>query len=277
MRITRETILESHRIQHFPQKVSRLRGLYCFPDIESAEAALSWEGHFRTNFLAELGLSEAKKISIQLDANWVAHMFDSSSKLDERAADAYWRGLPHPDHTPIWETLVEGRLLVLGTELREKAYRLFEKHIPSSTAFLELSRAAAWSGSDLGNAVGWMRGQGDEIAFDYIMDMRDAHNPDFLRRFAELRKSGHPIRQDAIEAFSSGNPCFPDFRAWALEERKAILALPSNYRRATPSSLILSCAGRTAAGNASSIPVPAYKYQAVMNCASGPFHPRIPS
>ena|GEM_PF-4972846 len=106
---------------------------------------------------------------------------------------SYWAGEPYPNATPIWETLVEGRMIVLGTSLREQAYAAMKRHFPNSLMFLEIARQAAWVGSDLGNICAWLGQDGDELALKYLMDMQDAQNPDILGRLVRLQKNGHPI------------------------------------------------------------------------------------
>ena len=58
--------------------------------------------------------------------------------------------------------------------------------MPFSTAFLEASRVAAWAGSDLGNSTGWVHEEGDNLVFDYIMDMEDATSEKFLKGLARF-------------------------------------------------------------------------------------------
>jgi hypothetical protein len=53
-RIHREVSLEVHRAQFYPKQVTRLKGMYCFTDLKSAEAAMKWGSHFRPEYLAEL-------------------------------------------------------------------------------------------------------------------------------------------------------------------------------------------------------------------------------
>lgn len=72
------------------------------------------------------------------------------------------------------------------TDLRERAYALVERYMPFSTAFLEASRVAAWAGSDLGNSTGWVHEEGDNLVFDYIMDMEDATSEKFLKGLARF-------------------------------------------------------------------------------------------
>jgi hypothetical protein len=232
-RIQRELSLEIQRAAYYPKRVSRLKGMYCFTDLRSAEQAMKWGGHFKPQYLAELSLAEARKVSGRLDSNWITFELQEPP-FPPRALNAYWSGLPHPQHEPIWETLVEGRLVVLGTDLRERAYALVERYMPFSTAFLEASRVAAWAGSDLGNSTGWVHEEGDDLVFDYIMDMEDATNEKFLERLGTLRAEGHPMRPEAVQAFADDNVRLPDLRPLSFRRPKALLPFMAKASRAGP-------------------------------------------
>ena len=199
-RLNNELALESIRRLRHPGRVSRLRGMYCFLDRESAErAAALWggfENHFRPEFLAELYL-EAKSRKDRLDSNWITY-----AKLDENGCliaselsqfDNYWEGREYPGKVPIWETIVEGRVTILGTDLRDRAYEVIRREYPRSVALLEIARLAAWVGSDLGNVRAWLRDDGDVVSLHYLQDMREANDPKFLRKLEQLKLEGHPI------------------------------------------------------------------------------------
>lgn len=196
-RIDRELILEPARLAQFPDRISRLRGMYRFLDIESADhACASWASsanHFRAENLAELHLGEAGPKRDRLDSNWITHAPENEDGFLTEVAwiPSYWAGEPYPNATPIWETLVEGRMIVLGTSLREQAYAAIKRCFPDSLTFLEIARQAAWVGSDLGNICAWLGQDGDDLK--YLMDMRDAENPDVVKRLEQLKRSGHPI------------------------------------------------------------------------------------
>jgi hypothetical protein len=236
-RLARELSLEKYRA--FPSRVSRLRGMYCFMDIESAERAMSrWgrpKNHFRPEFLAELSLSEAGQKRDRLDSNWITHaqINEKGLYVSEEWISHYWAGDPYPDAVPIWETIVDGRLVVLGTELRERAYANVKKGFPDSLMFLEISRQAAWVGSDLGSISGWIRDAGNEFVLEYLMDMRDAENPEFLQKLTRLREAGHPMRVEDmkphIENDSFGS--VPDFRKFSFRRPKPALDAHSSTIR----------------------------------------------
>jgi hypothetical protein len=192
-RIRRELTLEKIRASFYPDRVSRLRGMFCFLSRETAgRAADLWgdpDNHFRPECLAELSLAEAGTRRDRLDANWIANLGEPE---DIDRVHLYWRGEAYPDDEPIWETLVGGRLTVLGIDLRNRAYEIIKRRFPDSLMFLEISRQAVWVGSDLGNICGFLLNDGDDLELQYYMDMRDAEDPSFLAKLENLA-SGHPI------------------------------------------------------------------------------------
>jgi hypothetical protein len=161
----RELFLENFRQSFYPTKISRLRGLFCFLDIESAERACSWatgpRSHFRPENLAELSLSEAGSRRDRFDANWItsAPVGDDGAISNFEWANKYWNGEPTPDQMPIWETLIDGRAIILGTAIRERAYNITRSRFPDTLMFLELGRQAACVGSDLGNVFAVLMGR----------------------------------------------------------------------------------------------------------------------
>jgi hypothetical protein len=230
--VRRELELEHHRVNHYPNKVSRLRGIYCFTDLTSAEKALSWgtsqQSHFRPEFLVELSLVEIQAKTEGLDANWFSYACDPERQhlVTDDWTESYWIGRPFPHAEPIWEVLVEGRASLLGTGLREKAYSLIKSRWPETLCFLEIARQAMWIHSDLGNLCGWLRRVGEELAFDYCMDMRDADNPAFLSRLLELQKDPNLVNRADMEPFLATGTFgrVPDLRP--LSFQRPFSALP---------------------------------------------------
>lgn len=198
-RLNFETKIEAVRVAQFPDRISRLRGMFCVLDQEDAMKALSWghagKTHFELQYLAELNLSEAGSRRDRLDANWITYatMSDDGSPEDPIWIAKYWLGEPYPGQTPTWETLVEGRMTVLGTDIRKAAYENVKSEFPESLMFLEIARQAAWVGSDLGSVCAFLQAEGDEVVLKYLMNMLDADNPEFIEKLKALRESGHPI------------------------------------------------------------------------------------
>ncbi len=191
--VKREIAIEEVRVQKFPGRVSRLNGIFCFLDKENAiDAADHWGGHFKTENLAEVNLLEAQGRD-QLDSNWITYADSNTVLPSVDWITRYWRGEPYPGKKPIWETLVEGKVAVLGTALRKQAYEIVRTNWPDSLMYLEISRLGAWIGSDIGSMSVYMAEDAEKYNFTFCMDMRDADNKNFLNRLSQLIKTGHPV------------------------------------------------------------------------------------
>ena len=116
----------------------------------------------------------------------------------------------------MWEKLVAGKMAVLGMELRERAYETVKAEWPDSLMQLEISRLAAWIGSDLGVIQAFLRETENEFVVEYYTDWRDANNPEFLSNLSELINKGHPVNRNDIQPWydrgSFGNA--PDMRKY---------------------------------------------------------------
>lgn len=238
-RLSNELVIESVRRRKHPGRVSRLRGMYCFLDIDSAaRAAALWGGfrnHFRPEYLAELHL-QAWTRRDRLDSNWITYAkrdqndFILTSELEQ--LDHYWEGRKYPGKLPIWETIVEGRMIVLGTELREKAYETIKRKFPRSLALLEIARLAAWVESDLGNIRAWLQDEGENIALHHLIDMRDANDAGFIGKLDRLKSEGHPINWDDLrrEMKDGSFGQTPDLRPYGFLRPKAELPFIGEMR-----------------------------------------------
>lgn len=185
--------------------------MYIFTNKNCAKLAESWGDSFVSENLSELSLAEARITGIQHDANWISYP-DESNWMDR-----YWLGDPHPRHEPIWESLAEGRLILLGTELREKAFKILQKAFPDSMDLLEIGRLAAWNGSNLGCIAPFLTIDPPNISLKYMLNMEDAHNKDFLDGLVRLQETNHPINYAAISRLVSGNNIYlPDLRAFGF-------------------------------------------------------------
>ena len=190
VRLANELIIESVRLREFPDTVSRLRGLFFFPDRESARRALSWGAHFVSDNLAEVGVTA--KASTKADADWitVARKDPATGVVLPDYLDlirSYWRGEPMTNN-PHWELLVHGSAVVWGTYVRQKAYASIKAQDERSLPILELSRIAAALDSSLGHSMPWIKRVGDAV-FEIcnLIDFRDATNPSFLSKLRDYR------------------------------------------------------------------------------------------
>jgi hypothetical protein len=66
-------------------------------------------------------------------------------------------------------------------ELRNAAVKVVEAHWPDSLYFLEIGRACAQAGSSLGNLSARWSIHPQGLAISYVMDMRDANDPEVLQ------------------------------------------------------------------------------------------------
>lgn len=192
-RYATELAIDHVRRQSFPDKASRLSGFFVFGDEESAKRAEgAWDGAFRSEFLCEVGVLAAPKLT-RYDSNWITYRFgEGPGDWIERyvAGEAY-------NDAPLWEHVVEGTAFVYGTELRQRAYSTVRRTWPESLALLELGRIAAELGSSLGRVVGLpVSAGGRNLRVRYILDMVEAEQPEFLSRLkAFLEDSGNPVNR----------------------------------------------------------------------------------
>lgn len=215
-----ETKMEEIRIKAFPQMTSRLRGMFCFRDSHSARlASQNWGNHFSLHNLSELEVLTASKGSRIHDANWFtwANNNPSESLVTHKWIEDYWSGRPYPKEEAIWEMIVDGEFIVCNKALREKAYTRIRGAFPNSIAFLEVARIGAYLQSDLGSIHGYLLAENvSKIELTYLMDMRDADNPDFLNQLRHFMKSGEPVNRNDLAPYFSrdslGN--VPDLRPY---------------------------------------------------------------
>lgn len=211
-----ELRLEEVRRAKFQGRVSRMDGFFCFLDRASAIRAQKWAGkHFSAEFLVELSLEEAGPRRDRLDSNWITESATHPLSADEWMT-RYWSGDPCPGMEPIWECLVDGRIVVLGTELRDFAASLIEKHMPDSVTLAEVSRLAALAGSDLGAIAAFARRNEDCLHIEHYLNMADANDKDFLGKLKALLDAGEP-KNNAWLAKNMSKGTFgptPDLRKW---------------------------------------------------------------
>lgn len=177
-----ETKLELIRQASFPNAISRFRCWYAFENRVDAETAsrLWTSKHFNPQFICEIGLLEGSQIT-KVDSNWITSRFGNNS--NESWMNSYWNGEPCPDNsaTPLWELLVNGRGVIYGTDLRQKAYDLIAKNQPKILGLLECARIGALHGFDVGQIVPFVQKISDQkYQVVYIMDKRDINNPTFV-------------------------------------------------------------------------------------------------
>jgi len=153
----------------------------------------------------------------KVDSDWITYAkTDQRGNLDTSDLswiEHYWAGEPR-GIAPVWESIVEGRAVVFGTELRERAYDVLAGAFPSALDMLEVARLAAEVGSDLGQTAAWItQPEPGRFRLDYYLDMRDAHDPDLHER---LRAYDGPRNWRDL---APGKETFglPDFRPYGRD------------------------------------------------------------
>ena len=215
-RFQNELLIDAVRVHRFPQQVSRLAGMYFFDDLAQAGKATAWGGHFRQENLAELEVHPVG-VPTRADSDWITYAkVDGDGRLDPTDlswVEHYWSGQPF-GNSPVWETIVHGRAVVLGTDLRKRAYDVLAKAFPNALDMLEISRLAAAVGSDLGQTAAWVtQVEPARLRLAYYLDMREANDPDFLKRLA-----AHEGPKN-VRDLAPGKETFgvPDFRSYGCE------------------------------------------------------------
>ena len=173
----REARLEAARAAKNPDAVSRLRGVFAFPNKETADLAVrTWRG-FEAYFLQEIEIREGSVVS-WYDSQWIDAMGTLSAPTDG-AAESYSVGNEFGSQ-PLWELLIDGKADLVGIELREKAYNVVRAQWPDALSPLEIARLGAQLDSSIGYIAAFPRIAGDKVLIEFMMDCRDAENPTFL-------------------------------------------------------------------------------------------------
>lgn len=211
----REAQIDACRATNNPEAVSRLRGLFAFPDKSTADRAVSaWNG-FESYYLQEIEIREGSIVS-WYDSRWIDAMGTTFAPPDD-AAKAYAVGNEFDDSDPRWELLIDGKADLIGTELQEKAYNVVRAQWPDALSPMEIARLGAQLDSSIGYIAAFPRLADDEVVIEFMMNFQDATNPSFLdafgRHLADLPPE-HINRADL--AVGGGFFNVPDLRSRSL-------------------------------------------------------------
>ena len=184
--LLKELRLEEIRREYYPHQVSRLHGLYLWGDEASAVRGQQEWGtargtHFHPDYLVELSFTYTA-IS-RVDTTWIDRCLLSDLVPVEEVdwMHSYWKGAPYPERDPLWEFIVEGRGVICGTALRNKAYEIVRQQAPLSLGQLELGRIARELESELYHTAPYIQRIGEtKFRVSYWGDERQ-HNGDFMR------------------------------------------------------------------------------------------------
>ncbi|WP_157958230.1 hypothetical protein [Salinicola sp. CR57] len=201
-----ESVFERVRQAERPGAPSRMRGFFVLEDMESAVRILDedpWGCHFCEEFITDIGVSAVSEVRV--DSNW----FHYYRKLIGEGGDAtdiarnYWGGKPCPKEAPIWETIVDGEIMVWGTELRKHAFENIKMRAPQCIPFLEVARITHLS----------LKGYGEVAAFF------DSAEAQYVKYFIKAEGSDEELTAllEKAEARGEINPAaFADFNRYGL-------------------------------------------------------------
>lgn len=135
--LNREIKLELVRLSKFPNKVSRLSGVFLFDNLNMAKACIKeWDnedtGKFNKDYISEICFNPSN--TSKVDSNWITNCLKNIS--DDKWMEKYWNGDPYPGDSPKWEIIAEGYGTVLNQQLRMKAYQNIFYKQPYSTPIL---------------------------------------------------------------------------------------------------------------------------------------------
>ncbi|MGE3977055.1 MAG: hypothetical protein AB7F94_05650 [Nitrospira sp.] len=186
--LLKELRLEEIRREFYPHQVSRLHGLYVWGDQDSAVRGQQRWGtvagtHFQPEYLVEVSFTYSALSRV--DTTWIDEcLLPDTIPFDENDVDlmhSYWKGDPYLESDPLGEYIVEGRGVIWGTALREKAYEILEQQAPLSLGQLELGRIAVKLGSELYHIAPYIQRTGKtKFMVRYFFDGRQQNN-DFMR------------------------------------------------------------------------------------------------
>ncbi len=235
-RFFNERLIDEGREKYGPGDASlRLWGMFCFPDQQSAERVLrhrGWGGHFRRENLVAVHV-EGIGLDRSFDSNWITYAPLTPDGLIDRDRmewlEPYWRGEPYPKAEPIWEAVVDGRVIVLGTSVRKRAYDNAAAAFPEARVHLELSRIAAWNGYDLGSITPFLFDEGDRWVCRYYMNLLQAEDSEFVEAIAKHFADREAVNREFLKPFfeSKGDPGpAPDLTPYSFGGPKPAFAKP---------------------------------------------------
>jgi hypothetical protein len=185
--LEKELALEQIRRGCYPEKVSRLHGIYLWKTKEDAIRGERWRQHFAKEQLAEVEFYCTNRT--EADTQWIdAHVLDNSYVLDRSDlswAHKYWRG-EGINREPHWEQIVEGRGFIRTTALRQRALQRIEADFPRLLGEAEIGRLAAELGSDL-NVIApfFVFERPGILTASYFVDAVDYDKPGFMTKLGQ--------------------------------------------------------------------------------------------
>jgi hypothetical protein len=185
-----ELRLENIRKIFYPDKVSRLTGLYFFEDKDVAlKAKDEWHlNHFKEESLVDVGFTYTN--ITRVDAKWIDNNHDNPN--DNWMHD-YWQGNPSGNDT-LWEIIVSGIGIIWENSVRKIAWDKYKSIFPDSLVLLDLSRIAfelninSVVDCKLGRVLPFVQKIKDNhYRVNHLIDFRDARNEIFIEKLKNYK------------------------------------------------------------------------------------------
>ncbi|MES0267188.1 hypothetical protein [Citrobacter sedlakii] len=193
-RLQNELALEKVRQTQFPNKVSRLTGVYLFNTKEIAEQAIDrWGVNPKLKeFIAEIDFYGVN--FTEVDSEWISDFMDTPVEQNAQWMSNYWASEPRWQ-TPLTEVIASGFGVITDQNIRIKAYeKLYELWPTSSVLF-----CAAMAGFSTGemNQIcrvkpAIIQEEDGSISGQIFINMEDFHKKQkrIIQALEESRKHG---------------------------------------------------------------------------------------
>ncbi|HDW7095897.1 TPA: hypothetical protein ACGIZ8_000502 [Yersinia enterocolitica] len=213
VKIANEFKLELTRAKMYPEKVSRLQGVYFFESTEMAEIAVErWGIPGRKKYITEVYFSGNNYTEV--DSEWITTYLVSDPLLNPSWMECYWKGETF-GVKPLTEILASGIGIIHDQAIRCEAYwKIIDKW--PTTSFLLNSCMAGFNRKGLeqiGRSIPTIFVEKGEMVGKYYIDMNEFndHQDKIIDAMQELTKEGiilpNIIPNDDKSFFS-----LPDFR-----------------------------------------------------------------
>lgn len=237
-----ELLLESVRQKSFPNKVSRLTGVFLFENKLDADRAISMWGksvpHFNPFGLTEVNPSLDTYYS-KHDSNWITLNLGKDSS-DISWMEHYWTGHICPEvREPLWELIASTKFYICNKELQMQAYNniteSFNKFFTrKNLPLLEQARLAAYLGCDLGHTFPYLvQPNPNTFTVRYFITMAEANNPKYLERLSAYVQDPHNAKyinyKDLNIINEEGEFAVPDFSRFEFNVRIPDVILKSGF------------------------------------------------
>ncbi|WP_158116602.1 hypothetical protein [Vibrio cincinnatiensis] len=188
-RVVNEFKLEKIRQLHFPNQVSRLRGVYFFESREMANVALDrWGLSHHKKYVTEIYFSGNNYSYV--DSEWITDYLDSE---DEEWMHKYWRG-ETLGVKPLTEVLASGIGIIQDNELRTKAYEKIISQWPTTSILLNACIAgfAERKMEQIGQAIPAIVNESGILKGNYYINMNDfdSRENEIVEALREARSKG---------------------------------------------------------------------------------------